>query len=132
MDPVEIINAELPEGRRPITSLSNPGDLSPHVLNILADKIPPEEIVETIQGMIRATRQTKYGEEPDARAREAGVKLWMAYKVGLPIQRIETKNENKVNDGEALMRVLESPTLLANVEAILAAAKAKAVSEKQA
>jgi hypothetical protein len=84
----DTINANLPHGSRPIQSIAAPGDLSPRVISILAEKIPADQIRQTIQEMMSAERPLKGGASiPDWRAREAAVKLWLAYCEGLPIQR---------------------------------------------
>lgn len=124
MDAVAIVNAELPEGRRPLTSLANPGDLSPKVLSILTEKVPPAEVADAIGDMIRAKRRTKHGEEVDGRQREAGVKLWLAYAVGLPVQRVESVNVNLDADAGAGLRerLAKSPALRAALRKELDAA----------
>jgi len=119
MDPIAAINAELPEGRRPLASLAHPGDLSPHVLSVLVDKVPACEIADTIRDMIRATRTTKHGVEPNDRAREAGVKLWLAYAVGLPVQRQEIHQTVTNRSEDENMRLLESPAVRSMLKKML-------------
>jgi hypothetical protein len=135
MDAVAIVNAELPKGRRPLTSLANPGDLSPKVLSILTEKVPPAEVADAIGDMIRAKRVTKNGVEVDGRQREAGVKLWLAYAVGLPVQRVESVNVNlDAESGVGLReRLAKSPALRAALRKELDAAdsvEVESVAEK--
>lgn len=107
-DIAEIINAEMP-GRRPITDLSNPGDINRKVAEVLALKVPADRIAEIINGLLNAKRQTKHGEVADTRAMEAGAKLWLSYVVGLPIQRQQIEMRQTNNDSEVLLRALQSP-----------------------
>lgn len=123
-DLLEVVNESLPDGRRPITSLAHPGDLSPKVLSVLVDKIPAHEIADKIRQLLDMKRPTKHGEIPDARAMEAGVKLWLAYCVGLPVQRQEIRTETVSTDNDALMRVLASPAALRSIKNLLAQAEA--------
>ena len=62
------------------------------VLNIMRQRIPPERIVETVLDLIEDSESW--------RAREAGVKLYLAYMVGMPVQRsitASTKLETILN-----------------------------------
>src|SRR3990167_891768 len=52
------------------------------VLNLMRSAIPPEQIVATVLGLI--TNGSSW------RAREAGVKLYLSYMVGMPVQRSVT------------------------------------------
>lgn len=118
---VEIVNEHLPPGSRPIGSLAHPGEINKSVVAILRTHVPMEMVGEMLQEMMQATRVTKHGELPDWRAREAAAKLILAYSEGLPIQRVETKNEQVANtDGDLLMRVLESPALMRNLDTLFA------------
>lgn len=81
------VNALLPESSRPIAGLT-PGDLSPRAVSIILEQIPLDQIRDTLQDMLKAERPLKGGGTiPDWRAREAAMKLYLAYKEGLPIQR---------------------------------------------
>lgn len=119
MDLVEQINADLPEGRRPITSISLPGDINRQVAEVLARAVPASEIGELIKTMMSATRQTKHGEEPEWRAREAAAKLWLAYQVGLPVQRQEIAQTITTRSEADNLRVLATPATLAAVKAMV-------------
>jgi len=126
---VEIVNEELSPDRRPLKTLTKASDINQRVATVLAEKLPIEELVDVIRSMIRATRPTKYGDVPDMRAQEAGVKLAMSYLVGLPTQRIETKAEQVAsNDGDIFMRVLSSPALLASMETLFDQVRAAKVA----
>lgn len=101
------------KGDRPIRSLTNPGDINKQVCAVLAQVVPPEVIAKTIDDMLAATRITKAGREPDFRAREAGAKLWLAYAVGMPIQRQEVVSVNLDADSAVGLRerLKSSPAL---------------------
>ncbi len=62
--------------------------VSKHLLERLAAEVPADTILDGIRKLLAATFVTKSGKEhPDYRAREAGLKLWLNYLVGLPVQR---------------------------------------------
>ena len=96
---------------RPVKSLADPSELNRSVLRVLVEKIPPEVIADKIESLLQATRPTKHGEVADTRSQEAGVKLWLAYCVGLPIQRTENVNVTLDADSEvgARDRLAKSP-----------------------
>jgi hypothetical protein len=129
-DPLEIINDNLPEGRRPLASLAHPGDLNRQALAILVEKVPLDDIAETIREMRQATRITKHGEVPDWRAREAACKLGLTYQIGLPVQRQEIHQTVTNRSEDENMRLLESPAVRSMLKKMLA--EAETVSEKQA
>ena len=118
--PIDAINADLTQ-QRPITSLAHPGDINKQVAKVLLEKVGPDMVAETIHEMMVATRPTRDGEVPDGRQREAGVKLWLAYMVGLPVQRTESVTVELTADAEVGMRerLRHSPSLRASLRAIL-------------
>jgi hypothetical protein len=121
MDLVEAINSKLPEGRRPITSLSRPGEINRQIAEVLADTVSSAEVGETIKSLLTADKRTKEGgSEPDWRAREAGAKLWLAYQVGLPVQRQEIHQTVVNKSEEENMRTLQSPAMLAAMKNLIA------------
>jgi len=118
--PITAINSELTQ-ERPITSITNPGEINKQVATVLLAKVGPEKVADTIKDMLEATRPTKHGEVPDGRQREAGVKLWLAYMVGLPVQRQEIVSVQL--DAEAELGIRErlrhSPALRANLRRMI-------------
>ena len=125
MDLIEGINSKLPEGRRPITSLSHPGDINKSVASIITTMVDPETVGAMLVEMMTATRMTKLGVEPDWRAREAGAKLYLAYKEGLPIQRQEIHQTIVNKSEEENMKTLQSPAMLAAMKNLIARVEGK-------
>ena len=85
--------------------------LSRRILDRLTTEIPESDIVRGIREMLNASYVTKSGKEhPDFRAREAGIRLYLSYTVGLPLQRQIVANiaaegsEDRVED-----RLMASP-----------------------
>ena len=119
MDALEIVNSHLPESREPLATLSEPSRLGREVLKVLIEHVSPDMIAETIRDMIRATRPTKHGEVADTRTQEAGVKLWLAYAVGLPVQRQEIHQTVTNRSEDDNMRLLESPAVRSMLKKML-------------
>ena len=97
-------------------SLANPGEISREVLYAIHKHVDPDKVGQVIGKMMEATRTLKDGRElPDTRTQEAGVKLYLAYMVGMPVQRSETVNVNVDADSAIGMeeRLRHSPTLRA-------------------
>jgi hypothetical protein len=111
MDPLEIVNANLPPTVRPISSLAAPGEINRSAVAILAEKVPANDVCAMIAEMLQATRPTKHGPIPDWRAREAAAKIWLAYQEGLPIQRQEIHQTVTNRTEDESMRLLESPAM---------------------
>lgn len=104
-------------------------NVSQRTINLLAERIPPERVVDQLDKLLTATRTGKNGVvTPDVRAIEAGLKLWLAYGIGLPVQRTEAININL--DADAAMgieeRLAKSPALREQLRRSLAAADAAA------
>lgn len=103
--------------------------LSQRTIAELINRVPLSEVVGQLQGMLSA--KTPQG-NPDWRARESGVKLWLSYVIGLPVQRQEivTHKVSSIGDSKQLLR---SPATLDAIRRQLAgteegAALAKALS----
>jgi hypothetical protein len=95
-------------------SVMSPGQISQSIARELAEKIPPDMIATGIKELIAAKRTNKRGEEEvDVRAKEAGLKLALAYRVGLPVQRVESINVNLDPDSQVGIeeRLANSPAL---------------------
>lgn len=111
--------------RKPL-HLKNPTNITPHLLAQLAEQFPPEVIVEKIHDLLEATHVTKGGQTiPDNRAREAGLKILMAYQIGLPIQRQEVVTTQFDSLDEMQQRLKNSPALKAAVAKLLASGNAE-------
>jgi len=111
MEPLEIVNANLPPGTRPITSLASPGEINRSAVAILAEKVPADDVCAMLAEMLTATRPTKQGPIPDWRAREAACKIWFAYREGLPVQRQEIHQTVTNRTEDESMKLLESPAM---------------------
>jgi len=73
----------------PKLDLSDPRQISKEVVMAIARRIEPGVIAEKIEELMNMTRPTKHGPACDVRAMEAGIKLYLSYVVGLPVQRQE-------------------------------------------
>lgn len=96
--------------------LSNPANISPRLCSLLAERIPPENVVAKIESLMEAEYETKGGNLiPDNGTQIAACKLYLAYYEGLPIQRQEIlnhhKHENVNAEEELLKKMAESPAL---------------------
>ncbi len=89
--------------------ISKPGDIGPQMLQQLAALLPPALIAEKIQGMLNATYESGGKVKTDWRAVEAGVKLWMSYQIGMPVQRQVILQQKSESGEETLERLLASP-----------------------
>lgn len=109
----------------PSEIVTRTSQVNQRILGILIDQVPPEKIAARINELIDAKRQTKHGLDIDTRAVEVGVKLWLAYTVGLPTQRIETTNleVNADNAVGLLDRLKHSPALRDLFKRIMAEAE---------
>lgn len=83
------VSSEMSSRRAPsIEEIRSVSNISQHLLERLVAEIPAKRILEGIKEMLSATFITKSGKShPDYRAREAGLKLYMSYAIGLPVQR---------------------------------------------
>lgn len=75
----------------------------------LRAEFPLESVMEIMLGLCRATRPTPTGPEPDWTTRAAGIKLLLAYRVGLPIQRKEEVTRRETSDAEIVARLITKP-----------------------
>ena len=99
------VNSQFPE-------IKQAAQLTPRLIEILADRFPPDRIAETIEKLLTATHLTKGGQKiDDNRAIEAGVKLLLAYQIGLPVQRQEIVQMNIDGDAQVEERMLKSPAV---------------------
>ena len=104
------------EGKRSGTTkldLSDPRQINKEVVIALAREVAPDLVAQKIRQLLDMTRMTKAGEVPDVRAMESGIKLYLAYAVGLPTQRSEVISVNVDADSAVGMeeRLRNSPAL---------------------
>ena len=109
--------------RRPSQKLdlSDPRQINKEVVVALARKIGPDLIADKIASLLDATRLTKYGPAPDTRSMEAGIKLYLAYVIGLPTQRQEVITVNLDADSAVGLeqRLLASPALCDSLQRMI-------------
>ena len=112
--------ASTPAKEKPGRTLAEREEFAMRAIMRLQDEIPFEEIAAKIRELINATRPTKNGDIPDTRSIECGIKLYMSYTIGLPVQRQEiiTKQIDETED-ELADRLRKSPALHAQVQKIL-------------
>lgn len=104
-----------------------PSAISQAFIVAVSECVKPERVAEAVGQLLTAKRVTKSGTEfPDYRAMEAGIKLYLAYTIGLPVQRQEVVTVNVDADSETGMmdRLAKSPALRAALRKALDAADA--------
>ena len=95
-------------------------DIGPALLGKLADLVPPEVIAAKIMEMLDAEIENARGQTyPDWRAREAGIKLYLSYQLGMPVQRQIVVNETRESTGQTLERLLASPASRRALQSVL-------------
>lgn len=101
--------AKLTAGEQ-LNQIKQASDLGASLLATLAKEVGHDVIIATLKDMLTANTVTKAGKKaPDWRAREAGVKMYLAYMVGMPVQRSVTIERKEESEGETMTRLLESP-----------------------
>lgn len=103
-------------------SLADSSTISKEIVAALAYVIPPETVAQTIASLMTASRTLKNGTVlPDTRAQDSGVKLYLAYMVGLPVQKTESVNITLDADSAVGMedRLRKSPALRQALKGIL-------------
>lgn len=104
-----------------------PSSISQAFIVAVSECVKPERVAAAVGQLLTAKRVTKSGAEfPDYRAMEAGIKLYLAYTIGLPVQRQEVVTVNVDADSETGMmdRLAKSPALRAALRKALDAADA--------
>ncbi len=99
-----------------VRSICDPQSISREVIASIAKHVEPERIGRVLAAMLGARRVLKNGTElDDTRTQEAALKLYMAYMIGMPVQRIENLNVNADADSAVGMeeRLRHSPSLRA-------------------
>jgi len=81
---------EMQDGKRP-KRLDCPGEVNQALVDELTRRFTPDLIADKIQDLLEAKRVVGKGGPlvDDARATESGLKLMLAYAIGLPVQRQE-------------------------------------------
>jgi hypothetical protein len=89
-----------------------PAGVTPNLVAYLVQEFPPEYIAAKIRELMEATHTTKGGKQiVDYRAREAGVKLALAYIEGTPIGRQQVMTVSVDSLDELQRRAQGSPAL---------------------
>jgi hypothetical protein len=89
--------------------LSAPEDISSKLTKYLIGRFTPEVIGNKIAELLEATHVTNGGKLiVDNRAREAGLKLALAYTIGLPIVRQEIKTHTIFETSEDVLKRAEN------------------------
>lgn len=95
-------------------------DIGPALLARLAEMVPVELVAQKILQLLHAEIVNARGESyPDNRAIEAGVKLYMSYQVGMPVQRQVIVTEARETTGQTLERLLASPASRRALQSVL-------------
>jgi hypothetical protein len=121
------------EGKRKQGSLIEPGNISRELATALAEHVPSDLIARRIEELVNGTMTNKAGETvPDIRAREAGLKLALNYKVGTPIARAENINVNFDADASIGLaeRLSNSPALRKSLKEIIGKIEGTELVEK--
>jgi hypothetical protein len=133
-DKVETGVAEIRDAgkRRPSQKLdlSDPRVITKEIVVAMAKKVSPDDIAGKVHQLINAKRDTKHGLIPDVRSMEAGIKLYLAYVVGLPVQRSEVLTVNLDADSTTgfVERLKNSPAMRESLRRALEAAEEGAPS----
>lgn len=103
-----------------MASMKQTGQMSPKLLEMIAANVPCELIISKIHELLEARTPVRigkggdeYGGEPDYRAIEAGLKLFLNYTVGTPIARQHIIQETIETDSQTFSRIMESPAAYA-------------------
>ena len=140
-----VADVEIPstgqENRAKPATLSDPGAVNRQVAIVLAQKFSPQLIAEKIGLLLEArrtvvVRSTEMVDgrekkvdtpivEQDMRAMESGLKLLLAYMVGLPVQRQEVVQVNLDADSAVGLkeRLMKSPALCEALKKMLVEAE---------
>ena len=82
--------------------------LTPRVMEAILSRITPEDIADGIRSLLDAKLSNG---QTDARAVESGIKLFLNYTVGLPVQRVE-ETQTRVNVSLDPEKLLSNPATL--------------------
>lgn len=78
------------------------------LVTTLASEFPPQYVIGKIRELLDATRWSKDTLVPDFRARCDGIKILLAYGIGLPVQREELKQPEPPKT-DMMERIARSP-----------------------
>ena len=112
----------------PVEHIQNTRDIGTGTLKRLAELVTPERIAEKIHEMLDATTLVRTGSEsteerPDWRTVEAAVKLWLAYQLGMPVQRQVIVQQAAETSEGTMDRLMSSPAAIKVLESMLTKAK---------
>lgn len=103
-----------------LRTIAKGSDIGPALLARLAEMVPVELVAQKILQLLHAEIVNARGESyPDNRAIEAGVKLYMSYQVGMPVQRQVIVTEARETTGQTLERLLASPASRRALQSVL-------------
>jgi hypothetical protein len=103
----------------------SPSLLGPEAIRKIAEAVSPQEIANAIKAMMvtgslmKAAKEAGFEAPPDWRAREAGIKLWCSYVIGMPVQRQHIVKED-IRREQPLEELLRSPAARAALREALA------------
>lgn len=119
-------------GRGEKLSLQDPREINREIVFALARKVPASRIADKIDELIEMKRQTKDGVVTDVRAMEAGIKLYLAYVVGMPTQRQEIVSVSLDADSSIGIaeRLANSPALLKSLKEVITKVEASEIVPK--
>jgi hypothetical protein len=96
IEPGNEIKSDVSEHKQKLTASraremlsANPTTISPLLMAKMAERFPVETVLDVMDELRTATYVTKSGEHIDYKAREAFLKLYFGYQVGLPKERVE-------------------------------------------
>lgn len=99
----------------PQEPLPLPVAMSPKLMREIATRYPASVICGHIDSLLNATVGKEGFERPDCRSVESGLKLVLAYSIGLPVQRQEIITQ-KITSAPTAAQLLKNP---ATIQAII-------------
>lgn len=126
-----------PESAALQTAIDNNATIGTKLITRMAAEIPPEMVIEVIKGLMTAKQwvrvsKTETREVDDHARRESGARLFIAYMVGMPIQRVVEVHQKPESDAEVMDRLLSSPTAREEFRKLLDEAEARNTSTNPA
>lgn len=109
----------------------HPSALGPKAVEELARRIPIDRVITLLENMMgavmvsnsigKAMRERGEAPPPDWRAREAAVKIYLSYVVGMPVQRQHLVKETLTTPTDPTQDLAASPAARAALARMLAA-----------
>jgi hypothetical protein len=104
----------MPSAIAPMIPADNPA-LSARSITEMINRVPLDTVVGTLQKLLDATQRDGF---PDWRARTDGIKLWLSYVIGLPVQRQEIVT-HKLTSAKPTAAMLANPETRAMLRRLL-------------